>query len=102
MSPRFHGLVKLVGAGAALTLVTLIASTHSVGDAGQHGPLRMAAMAVPALFALIGIAEMTFGPQIHALINGERKQTNWQRNAGGVLALVLAIGLVGVGVEMLV
>ncbi|WP_227817605.1 hypothetical protein [Nitrogeniibacter aestuarii] len=101
MSPRFHGLIKVVGAGAALVLVTLVASTHSVGDAGQQGPLRLAAMAVPALFAMIGIAELTFGPQIHALINGEHKNANWQRGVGGALALILAIGLVGVGMDIL-
>jgi len=102
MSPRFHGLVKLVGAGTALLMVTLIASTHSLGDAGQQGPMRIAAMAVPAFFALVGLVELAFGPQIHALLNGDRKRSNWQRGVGGALALMLAIGLIGVSVEMFV
>lgn len=101
MSPRFHGLVKVVGAAAALLLVTLVASTHQFGDAGQHGPMRLAAMTVPALFALIGLVELTFGPKIHAFMNSDSKNASWQRGIGGALALVLAIGLVSVGMDML-
>jgi len=101
MSPRFHGLVKIVGAGAALILVALVASTHHFGDAGQQGPMRLAAMTIPSIFALFGAAELLFGPQIHALISGERKTINWHRGVGGALVFILAIGLVGVGMDFI-
>jgi len=101
MSPRFHGLVKVVGGVAALMLVTLVASNHPLGNAGQQGPMRLAAQAVPALFALIGLAELTFGPQIHAFLESNRKASSLERGIGGAVAIILAIGLAGVGMDFL-
>lgn len=101
MGARFHGLIKLLGASAALALVMAIALSHGINEAGQQGPLRWAALSVLGALGVAGLIELLFGTRLDDLFTRLGELHGWQRGVGGALAALLAIGLLQAGTGFL-
>ncbi len=100
MNIRSKGLLKFIGGSLVFVLVLANLPKDAGGAITNIGPAKAALMAIPGVFALMGLVESVTASKFGELAQKWDTLKGWQRGVLGTLVAMLALALMFFGMLM--